>query len=356
MVMADVTRPTTPAFPALPPGWIARGRLHHALALGTERTLTTVTGPPGSGKTVLLSGWAQRATPGPVAWLSLDEIDNDPSWFWRHLAAAVHGIDVSLAALIRELGTRSRDRNARGAETPAAVTSSTPSSPVVIIVDDVQLLAAPTVIKAAGSLVRHLPAHVRLVLSGRFCPPLPVEALRAAQQLFEIPPEELPFTTEEAIEFFASPHTSPLPMETVTALAERTEGWAAGLRMADLLFPECGGASALLDRVSGEARLIAGYFDRELLDSQTADRVRFLLATSVFDELTAEGCALVTGRRDAGALLTDLCDEQVLLERVHTPVPSYRYHPLFLEFLRYKLHRERAGHGALLPPGRGHLV
>ena len=105
----------------------------------------------------------------------------------------------------------------------------------MIIVDDVQLLASPAVIEAAGWLVRHLPAHVRLVLSGRFCPPLPVEALRAPQQLFEIPPDELPFTTEEAIDFFSSPPTSPLPIETVTALVERTEGWAAGLRMADLM-------------------------------------------------------------------------------------------------------------------------
>ena len=340
MVMADVARPATPAFPALPPGWIARDRLHRALALGTERTLTTVTGPPGSGKTVLLSGWARRAAPGPVAWLSLDEIDNDPSWFWRHLAAAVHGIDVSLAALVRELGTRSRDRTPRGAPTPAAVPSSTASSPAVIIVDDVQVLAAPAVIEAAGRLVRHLPAHVRLVLSGRICPPLPVETLRARQQLFEIPPDQLPFTVEETIDFFASPPTSPLPIETVTALVERTEGWAAGLRMADLMVQESGSASALLDQVSGEARLVTGYFDRELLGGQPADRVRFLLASSVLDMLTAEGCALVTGRGDAGTLLNVLCDEQVLLERVNTPLPSYRYHPLFLEFLRYKLHRD----------------
>jgi LuxR family transcriptional regulator, maltose regulon positive regulatory protein len=340
MIGAEVTRPVAPGFPALPPGWMARGRLHDALTLGMERTLTTVTGPPGAGKTVLLSGWAQGAAPGPVAWLSLDELDNDPSWFWRHLAAAVHRIDVSLTALVGEMGTRSRERNPRHTETPVMLTTVSTSLPVVIIVDDVHLLTAPDVIEAASSLVDHLPAHVRLVLSGRFCPPLRFEALRVGEQLFQIPPADLAFTTEEAIDLFSSPHTSPLPIETVTALAQRTEGWAAGLRMADLMFAECGSSSALLDQVAGHARLMAGYFDRELLDTQTADRVQFLLATSVLDELTAEGCALVTGRDDAGTLLHVLGQEQVLVERLDSPIPSYRYHPLFLEFLRYKLHRD----------------
>jgi LuxR family maltose regulon positive regulatory protein len=124
------------------------------------------------------------------------------------------------------------------------------------------------------------------------------------------------------------------------ALADRTEGWAAGLRLAALMGPQLPAGTSMLDSFTGEARLLVEYFNRELIERRPAPQVRFLLASSALDLLTAEGCTAVTGRSDSAALLETLCRQHTLLDRVDPAVPSYRYHPLFHGFLRHKLRTE----------------
>jgi LuxR family maltose regulon positive regulatory protein len=365
---------------------LARDRLHVQLARSIDCPVTTVSGPPGSGKTVLLSGWAQHEAP-PVAWLSVDGPDDDradndradneltldePALFWRRLTQAVHAVDAGLAATIRAAGLQAAGLNAAGLnatglnatglhatgtgargglgdhELPTRV-SPPAMAPVVLVVDDAHVLG-PEAIRTLGSLIKVLPPRLRLILAGRHLSRLPLGEWRGRNQWGEIEGHDLRFTADEAVALFASPTTSPVPAETARALADRTEGWAAGLRLADLMFPLFSDPAGLLEGFTGEARLLVEYFNRELIERRPARQVRFLLASSALDLLTPEGCAAVTGRSDAGVLLETLCRQQALLERrdppnpdppnPDAPAPSYRYHRLFHEFLRHKLRTE----------------
>ncbi len=369
------TPPPRSRFPALPPGWLARDRLHAQLAGGIEYPVTTVTGPPGSGKTVLLSGWAQHGAP-PVAWLSVDHANTEPAdtepadtepadtepadtdrtgrepagaepagrekaRFWRRLTGAVRAVDAGLAV---RLGARPRPaatgaRLGRRDHEPLGPMSAPAMSPTVLIVDEVELLE-PEGIRALGGLIADLPPRLRLILAGRHLSGLPVEEWRGRNRWGEIDPSDLRFTPAEAVALFTSPGSSPLPDDTARALADKTEGWAAGLRLADLMSPFFSDAAALLDGFTGEARLLVEYFNRELIEHRPAQQVRFLLATAALDLLTAEGCAAVTGRSDAAVLLETLRRQNVVLDQSDPAVPAYRYHRLFHEFLRHKLHTE----------------
>ena len=387
------TPPPRSRFPALPPGWLARDRLHAQLAGGIEYPVTTVTGPPGSGKTVLLSGWAQHGAP-PVVWLSVDHANTDPAdtepadtepadhpptpnppapnpptpnppapnpptpnppnrpdrpqpagrekaRFWRRLTGAVRAVDAGLAV---RLGARPRPaatgaRLGRRDHEPLGPMSAPAMSPTVLIVDEVELLELEG-IRALGGLIADLPPRLRLILAGRHLSGLPVEEWRGRNRWGEIDPSDLCFTPAEAVALFTSPGSSPLPDDTARALADKTEGWAAGLRLADLMSPFFSDAAALLDGFTGEARLLVEYFNRELIEHRPAPQVRFLLATAALDLLTAEGCAAVTGRSDAAVLLETLRRQNVVLDQSDPAVPAYRYHRLFHEFLRHKLHTE----------------
>ena len=377
----DQRRRVTPGpdsqFPALPPRWLARERLHARLTSAIAQPVTTVAGPPGSGKTVLLSGWAQHGAP-PVAWLSADQSDNDSSRFWPRLTEAVQAVDAGLAASLR--GARVRGARVRGAAGPGARvrgpqargpesggrrpgasvvgakvppappegrpgrrhqddSRSATTPPIVLIVDDVHLLG-PESIRALGSLIADLPPRLRLILAGRDLTVLPLEAWRGPTGWAEVDSRDLRFTSDEAVAWLSSPGSSPLPDDTARALADRTEGWAAGLRLAAVMSPLLADGTTLLDTFTGEARLLVEYFNRELIEHRPAPQVRFLLASSALDRLTAEACTAVTGRSDAAALLETLCRQHALLEQWDPAVPSYRYHPLFHEFLRHKLRTE----------------
>jgi LuxR family maltose regulon positive regulatory protein len=358
---------------------MARDRLHAQLTGGIDHPVTTVTGPPGSGKTVLLSGWAQQGGP-PVAWVAVDEADHEPAdheladhdpadhepadhepadhepagseaarkgeaRFWHRLTRAVRAVDGGLAERLELTRTRPEAMPSRPgrtqAEVPAPVASQG-AAPIVLVVDDVQLLG-PEAIRALGALIGDLPHRLRVILAGRHLSRLPVEEWRGRRQWGEIDPRDLRFTQDEAVALLASPGfggPNPLPDDTARALADRSEGWAAGLRLAGLMFPVPTDASTAHDRFTGDAPLLVEYFNHELIASRPAPQVRFLLACSALELLTPEGCAAVTGRSDAGRLLETLCDEHVLLDRCDPTVPSYRYHPLFHEFLRGRLRIE----------------
>jgi LuxR family maltose regulon positive regulatory protein len=297
---------------------LSRARLLERLTEGMAHELTLVCTPAGFGKTTLLADWA-RASPSPVAWLSLDEGDNDPARFWRHVAAALDaarsGIADRIAPLLQGLQPASVEALAATLVNELAELAEE----VVLVLDDYHLLQAPPVHASVEFLLEHLPPALRLVVASRADPPLPLARLRARGQLAELRQRDLRFTPTEAAELLRAAVGPDLPEAAVVALADRTEGW-------------------------------------EVLDRQHQPLRWFLLETSVLERLCGPLCDAVTGRADSQQLLEQVeranlflipLDEQRRWWRVSPPVRRPAARPPAAA---------TAAAGAGAAPGRGHLV
>ena len=196
--------------PRTRPGFVVRPRLVDRLAQAHEGELTLVCAPAGFGKTALLADWA-RASPSPVAWLSLDDADNDPARFWRHVAAALDtvrpGVAQQVAALLQGLQPTSFE-----AVVTALVNQlASVAEEVVLVLDDYHLLQAPQVHLSVEFLLAHLPACLHLVVASRADPPLPLARLRARGLLSELREHDLRFTPTEAAELLRAAVGPDLP-------------------------------------------------------------------------------------------------------------------------------------------------
>ncbi|HEX6418170.1 MAG TPA: LuxR C-terminal-related transcriptional regulator [Acidimicrobiales bacterium] len=353
----------TPQRPDLPV--VRRQRLLDALAAPGAR-LVVVTGPAGSGKTVLVRDWL--ATAGtPVAWLSLDASHGDPEHFLDALIGTLEGLAPGLreATWPSEPGERSADQ---ATERAVAHLGTAPGG--VIVLDDLHAIDRTPTARRLGQLVDAAPRNLRVVVCSRTDPPLPLHRYRLAGDLVELREADLRFDADEAARFFARfPHLH-LERHHVERLAERTEGWVAGLQFAALSLVGRTDTDAFVDRFAGSDRHVADFLLDEVLDRQP-DHVRdFLLATSVLDRFCAHLCEHVTGRPDAAALLRRIEHDHLFLQPLDDDREWFRYHHLFGQLLRRELrvtrpelertgHRRAgawfAGHGE---PGRavGHLL
>src|SRR5215211_1339805 len=326
--------------PRTRPGFVARPRLVDRLAPAQAGELTLVCAPAGFGKTALLADWARR-DPRPVAWLSLDDADNDPARFWRHLAAALEtvcpGVADRVAALLQGLQPTSFE---------AVVTTlvnelAGVTGEVVLLLDDYHLIQAPQVHQSMELLLAHLPSQLRLVLASRADPPLPLARLRARGQLAELRERDLRFSPEETAELLRTAVGSELPEAAVVALAERTEGWVAGLQLAALSLQGRINPAAFIDGFSGSHRYVLDYLTEEVLDGQPDHLVRFLLETSILERLCGPLCDAVTGRADSQALLEQVERANLFLVPLDEVRGWWRYHHLFADLLRARLAREQ---------------
>src|SRR5215211_6760037 len=326
--------------PRTRPGFVARPRLVDRLAPAQAGELTLVCAPAGFGKTALLADWARR-DPRPVAWLSLDDADNDPARFWRHLAAALEtvcpGVADRVAALLQGLQPTSFE---------AVVTTlvnelAGVTGEVVLLLDDYHLIQAPQVHQSMELLLAHLPSQLRLVLASRADPPLPLARLRARGQLAELRERDLRFSPEETAELLRTAVGSELPEAAVVALADRTEGWVAGLQLAALSLQGRINPAAFIDGFSGSHRYVLDYLTEEVLDGQPDHLVRFLLETSILERLCGPLCDAVTGRADSQALLEQVERANLFLVPLDEVRGWWRYHHLFADLLRARLAQEQ---------------
>jgi LuxR family maltose regulon positive regulatory protein len=336
----DVLLATKLHIPRPRPGFLARPRLTQRLADGTARELVLVCTPAGFGKTTLLADWA-RGGQRPVAWLSLDEGDNDPVRFWRHVAAALDRALPGVAGRVTGLlgGLQA------GSFQPVAATLvnelADSADEVVVVLDDYHLIQAQSVHESLGFLLEHLPASLRLVVASRADPPLPLARLRARGQLAELRERDLRFTPGEAAELLRTAVGSELPDAAVAALGDRTEGWVAGLQLAALSLQGRGDVTAFVEGFSGSHRYVLDYLTEEVLDRQPALLRAFLLETSVLERLSGRLCAAVTGRSDSQALLEQAERANLFLVPLDEVRGWWRYHHLFADLLRARLNQEQ---------------
>jgi LuxR family transcriptional regulator, maltose regulon positive regulatory protein len=318
--------PTKLAKPGLPSKHVPRERLNELLTTGSERRVTLVSAHAGTGKTVALASWA--GTRRDVAWLTVDRDDNWSPHFWRGIELALDRVD----------GRRKATSARGGGESPADVGERLAGmrKPIVLVLDDFQEIENPVVLKEVDNLLAHPPPSLHLIIVTRADPRLRLQRLRLAGDLLEIRAAELAFSPDECRELLGDASLG-LSDEEVMQLWERTEGWAAGLRLAALSLAREQDRAAFVARFAGDERAVADYLLTEFLRRLPRKRVGFLLRTCVPESLTIDLAAELSGNPAAGSVLHELESENFLVHGLEEHGDVYRFHALLREFLRAQL-------------------
>jgi LuxR family transcriptional regulator, maltose regulon positive regulatory protein len=346
---ADVLLATKLHVPRPKSGFVPRPRLAERLDKGLERGPILVCAPAGFGKTSLLAAWASGGT-GPVAWLSLDEGDNDPARFWRHVAAALEracpGVSGRAGPLLGPPPPRSFD----GVVTVLIneLASQPAASQALLVLDDYHVVSSQPVHASVTFLLEHLPPGLGVVLATRSDPPLRLARLRARGELTELRAEDLRFTPQEAAVLLRGTAAAGLTGAAIEALTAKTEGWAAGLQLAGLSLQAQDDPEAFVAAFSGSHRFVLDYLAEEVLDRQDAQVCQFLLETSVLDRLTGDLCDAVTGRAGGQGMLEAIERAGLFLVPLDEVRGWWRYHPLFADLLRARLQAGQPGQVAAL--------
>lgn len=298
---------------------------------------------------MLVAQWAASAgEERPVAWLWLEADDNDPARFWMYvieaLRSVVRGIGGASLAMVRAPGV-----NLAAEALPALINElADVSEPFVLVLDDYHAIEDERINEGMASLIEHLPATLRIVMTSRVEPPLRIGTLRARAQLSEIDAGQLRFSLSEAELMLNEVHGLGLTPETVKRLHDRTEGWAAGLYLAVLSMRGRDDASGFVESFTGSDRRVVDYLAAEVLGEQRGAELDFLLQTSVLDKFCAALCDAVTGAPDSRAMLDRIERVNYFLIPLDPRHEWYRYHHLFGELLRHELERRQPRRAAEL--------
>jgi len=325
------------------PKVVLRPRLIERLNEGLHRKLTLICAPAGFGKTTLVSEWVAGCA-RPAAWLSLDEGDNDPTRFLAYLVAALQ----TIAANIGE-GVLGALQSPQPPPTESVLTTllneiTTVPDDFVLILDDYHVIDAKPIDNALAFLLEHLPPRMHLAIATREDPQLPLSRLRGRGQLTELRVADLRFTPSEAVEFLNQVMGLSLSAEDIAALETRTEGWIAGLQLAAISMQGHKDTASFIESFTGSHHFVLDYLVEEVLQQQSESVQTFLLRTSILDHLCGPLCDAV--------LLDPSASGQETLESIEhanlfiVPLDNerrwYRYHHLFADLLRQRLHQSVA--------------
>jgi LuxR family maltose regulon positive regulatory protein len=336
---ANVVLATKLYLPRLQPGFVPRPRLAAQLDEALARDLILVCAPAGFGKTCLLAEWARRGQ-RPVAWLSMDSADNDPARFWRHVVAGLDPLCPGFSEPAGQLLGPPPPPSFEGLAAALINELAARRDPVLLVLDDYHLIDSPMVHASVGFLLEHRPLSLRLVLSSRTDPPLPLARLRGRGQLAELRAADMRFSLEEAAALLSEALGPDVPEAAVAALAARTEGWVAGLQLAALSLRGHADPAGFVASFSGSHRYVLDYLTEEVLDRQPAEVRGFLLETSVLDRLSGALCDAVTGRSDGQAMLEQVERANLFLMPLDEVRGWWRYHHLFADLLRARLQQQ----------------
>ena len=369
---------------------VARERLLEQLRAGSDRALTLVICPAGFGKTTLLAAWYQAETARrPVAWLTLDEADNDPVLLWSYLIEALR--QVCPAVSLPEIPQMAEAACVTDVVLPRLVNELTGQGEVVLILDDFHRLSGAALDSMAW-FIEHAPSGLQLVLSTRVEPTLPLASLRARGELIELRLDDLRFTPGETDEFLNGRLGLGLERQDVEALVDRTEGWPAGLYLAalslsrDSLSRDSLGRDSLgrdslgrdslgrdslgrdslgrdslgrdADRhdfvtrfVASPSRYVNDFLEAEVLQAHDPPAQTLMLRSSILGRLCGPLCDAVLEQQGSAVMLDELARTNLFLVPLDvSPDISpddkggwYRFHPLFAQLLRGELRRRAPG-------------
>ncbi len=310
--------------------------MNEGLSLG--RKLTLISAPAGFGKTTIVSEWVAGCKT-PVAWLSLDEGDNDPIRFLTYLVAALQTIAGNIGAgVLRTL------QSPQPPPTESILTSllneiACLPDHFVLVLDDYHVLDAQSVDQALAFLLEHLPSQMHLVIATREDPHLPLARLRARGQLTELRAADLRFIPAEAAEFLNQVMGLNLSAENIAALETRTEGWIAGLQLAAISMQGHQDAASFIKSFTGSHHFVLDYLIEEVLQQQSESVQTFLLRTSILDRMCGPLCdAVLLDPSAAGQETLEYLEHaNLFIIPLDNERRWYRYHHLFAELLRQRL-------------------
>jgi LuxR family transcriptional regulator, maltose regulon positive regulatory protein len=332
----------TQAVPRLVAGLVSRPRLFELLERGAQGPVTLISAPAGSGKTMLLASWLRSAEPaGPVAWVVVGRDETDATRFW--------------GLVMDEL----RDSGAIAADDPLTTLAPAPhggeeefvqrlldglgrlSTTVLLILDDLQELRSEDALRGLERLLERVPPNLRVFLVSRRDPELGLHRLRLSGELTELRSADLDFTGEETGELLAGAGVA-VSAGDVARLHERTEGWAAGLRLAAMSLARHEAPDRFVAEFSGSERAVADYLLGEVLASRPPEVRQLLLRTCILERVNGPLADLLTGRTDGARLLHDLEEANALVVAADVGRSWFRYHQLLSDLLRLELRREAA--------------
>ncbi len=328
--------------PTPPTPRVMRSRLIDCLDGVAQKSLTLLSTPAGFGKTTLLAEWIARSSM-PIAWLSLDAGDNDPYRFLSYLVEALGSFQEGLGIKALEIMQSPQGVPPRVILASLINDLERVAESCVLILDDYQFVTDPEVHATVSYLLDHLPRNLHLVIATRSDPALQLGRLRADGRMLELRTQDLRFSTDEAVDFLNGAMRLGLSKEDAEVLAARTEGWAAGLKMAALSLNGRENASEFIRAFSGSHRYVLDYLMEEVLRRQPANIQAFLLQTSVLDKLSAPLCDVVVsedaqqGGASSQAVLEYLERSNLFVIPLDDRRHWYRYHHLFADLLRARL-------------------
>ena len=341
--------------PATRPELVHRPSLIKRLNDGLNRRLTLISAPAGFGKTTLVTEWVdslqldapqENQIENKIAWLSLDERDNDPTRFLVYLIAAFRTNEANIAKGALIALQSPQPPPIEDILTTLINEISTFPNRIILVLDDYHLVETEQVHEGLNFLLDNQPPYLHLVITTREDPPLRLARLRARGQLNELRAADLRFTSAEAAKFLNQAMGLDLSVEDITVLETRTEGWIAGLQLAAISIRGREDAASLIKSFTGSHHLVLDYLIEDVLNQQSEMIQNFLLQTSILNRLTGSLCDALTGQNNSQATLEMLDRANLFIIPLDAERRWYRYHHLFADLLRSRL---RLDHAEKLP-------
>lgn len=318
---------------------VVRSRLHARLTEGTGASCVLIAAPAGWGKTLLASSWLSACgTVSRAAWISLGPRDDDLRGFWAAVADALIPALGDLAAAGLRNAVAGDDLEQMPGKVAAALAAA--EQPVVLVLDNLHEITALAVHESLLRLVRRPPRGLRFVVTTRRDPPWPLNQLRLAGVLSEIRAADLAFGPDETRALFDGLGID-LDGAHVGRLVARTEGWAAGLRLAALEMAGAADPADFVDAFSGDDHAVAAYLLDEVIDRLAPELLDFLVRVSILDVVSAGLADAMTGGRTGAAKLAELAASNLFVQAVGRGGRWYRLHRLIGDVLRTQITQPR---------------
>ena len=319
--------------PPLKAKMVDRKGLLDRLSEGKDARLVVISGVAGSGKTSLVCQWILRDRL-PVAWCSLDEMDNEGSLFYRYVLAAFTAKDARLPSpagpwLQEEKAASGRDIMSRLIEHFVDIPGD-----LYLVLDDYHFITSRKIHDAVFHFLNHMPATIHVVITSRHSIPFSLSHFKVRNQVVEISASDMRFTGEETERFFAEIIPVKLTMDEAREVARHTEGWVGGLQLFGLTFKKKevpANLGSVLAKVDQDA---TDYLVDEVINVQPARVKAFLQATAILDRFNADVAREVTGMADSADILDRIYRNNLFLIPLDTDRKWYRYHHLFSEAVR----------------------